>query len=154
MAAAMVEGIQSEGVGAEVKHFCCNDKETNRKNSDSRVSERALREIYLKQFEIIIKKAQPWALMTAYNLVNGQRCSENKELLTDILRGEWGFEGVVTTDWWTYGEHYKETKAGNDIKMGTGFPERVMKAYEIGAISKEEIENCARRVLELILKMD
>jgi beta-glucosidase len=154
MAAAMVDGIQSQGVAAEVKHFCCNDKETNRKNSDSRVSERALREIYLKQFEIIVKKAQPWALMTAYNLVNGQRCSENKELLTDILRGEWGFEGVVTTDWWTYGEHYKETKAGNDIKMGTGFPERVMKAYEIGAISKEEIEACARRVLELILKMD
>jgi beta-glucosidase len=154
MAAAMVDGIQSQGVAAEVKHFCCNDKETNRKNSDSRVSERALREIYLKQFEIIVKKSQPWALMTAYNLVNGQRCSENKELLTDILRGEWGFEGVVTTDWWTYGEHYKETKAGNDIKMGTGFPERVMKAYEIGAISKEEIEACARRVLELILKMD
>lgn len=154
MAAAMVDGIQSEGVAAEVKHFCVNDKETNRKNSDSRVSERALREIYLKQFEIIVKKSQPMALMTAYNLVNGQRCSENAELLTGILRGEWGFEGVVTTDWWTYGEHYKETKAGNDIKMGTGFPERVMKAYEIGAISKEEIAACARRVLELILKLD
>ncbi|MBQ0000559.1 MAG: glycoside hydrolase family 3 C-terminal domain-containing protein [Clostridiales bacterium] len=154
MAAAMVDGIQSQGVAAEVKHFCANDKETNRKNSDSRVSERALREIYLKQFEIIVKKSQPWALMTAYNLVNGQRCSENKELLDGILRGEWGFEGVVTTDWWTYGEHYKETKAGNDIKMGTGFPERVMKAYEAGAISEEEIAVCARRVLELILKMD
>lgn len=154
MGSAMVDGIQSVGVAAEVKHFCANDKETNRKNSDSRVSERALREIYLKQFEIIVKKSQPWALMTAYNLVNGQRCSENKELLMDVLRGEWGYEGVVTTDWWTYGEHYKETKAGNDIKMGTGFPERVQKAYEIGAISKEEIAACARRVLELILKMD
>lgn len=154
LASAMVEGIQSVGVSAEVKHFACNNKETNRKNSDSRVSERALREIYLKQFEIIVKKAKPMALMTAYNLINSQRCSENKELLTGILRGEWGYQGVVTTDWWTYGEHYKEAKAGNDIKMGTGFPERLLKAYEVGCISKEEIVACAKRVLELILKLD
>lgn len=154
MASSLIDGVQSLGIATEVKHFCCNNKETNRKNSDSRVSERALREIYLKQFEIIIKKSQPFALMTAYNLVNSQRCSENKELLDGILRKEWGFKGVISTDWWTYGEHYKEAKAGNDIKMATGFPERVKKAYEIGAISKDEIYACARRVLELILKIE
>lgn len=154
MASSLINGVQSQGIGAEVKHFCCNNKETNRKNSDSRISQRALREIYLKQFEIIVKTSQPWALMTAYNLVNSRRCSENKELLDGILREEWGFEGVVTTDWWTYGEHYKETKAGNDIKMGAGYPERVRMAFDAGAITEEEINVCAKRVLELILKVD
>ena len=154
MGAAMVRGIQSRKVAASVKHFACNNKETNRKNSDSRVSERALREIYLKGFEICVKKSQPWALMTSYNLVNGQRASENRELLEDILRGEWGYEGVVTTDWWTKGEHYKEVKAGNDIKMGTGYPERLMAALEKGLLTKEELRDCARRVLQLILKTE
>ena len=137
-----------------MKHFACNNKETNRKNSDSRVSERALREIYLKGFEICVKSSQPWALMTSYNLVNGYRASENKDLMDGILRGEWGYQGVITTDWWTKGEHYKEVKAGNDIKMGTGYPERVLKALEQGLITRGEIEVCVRRVLELILKID
>lgn len=154
IASAMVDGIQSRHIGATVKHFACNNKETNRKNSDSRVSERALREIYLKGFEICVKSSQPWALMTSYNLVNGYRASENKDLMDGILRGEWGYQGVITTDWWTKGEHYKEIKAGNDIKMGTGYPERVMKALEKGLITREEIEVCVRRVLELILKID
>lgn len=154
LAAAMIKGIQSQGIGATVKHFACNNKETNRKNSDSRVSERALREIYLKAFEIIVKKSQPWVLMTAYNLINGHRASENKELLEDILRGEWGYQGVITTDWWTKGEHYKEIKAGNDIKMGTGYPERVMMALEKGLITRDDLEKCAGRVLEMILKAD
>lgn len=154
MASSLIEGVQKLGIACEVKHFCCNNKETNRKNSDSRVSQRALREIYLKQFEIIVKRAQPHALMTAYNLVNSQRCSENKELLDGILRGEWGYRGVISTDWWTYGEHYKEVKAGNDIKMATGFPERVKTAYEAGAVSEEEIRACAKRVIELILKLE
>lgn len=154
IASAMVDGIQSQNIGATVKHFACNNKETNRKNSDSRVSERALREIYLKGFEICVKQSQPWVLMTAYNLVNGHRASENKELLDGILRGEWGYQGVITTDWWTKGEHYKEIKAGNDIKMGTGYPERVLEALEKGLITREEIAACARRVLEMILKID
>ena len=76
------------------------------------------------------------------------------KLLEDILRGEWGFEGMVTTDWWTRGEHYKEIKAGNDVKMGTGFPERVKKAMEMGQLGRAELKHCARRVLELILKID
>ena len=137
-----------------MKHFCVNNKETNRRNSDSRVSERALREIYLKAFELIVKREHPWAIMSSYNLLNGVHTSENRELLTDILRGEWGFDGVVTTDWWTTGEHYLELKAGNDLKMGAGYPERVKEAFDKGLISREEIEANARRVLEFILRLE
>lgn len=154
LAAAMVRGIQSNHVGAAVKHFALNNKETNRKNSDSRASERAVREIYLKAFEIIVKEAKPWSIMSSYNIVNGHRASENRELLEDILRGEWGFDGMVTTDWWTNGEHYKEVRAGNDVKMATGFPERLMEALDKGILTRKDMEICARRVLELILKMD
>ncbi|MDE5700134.1 MAG: glycoside hydrolase family 3 C-terminal domain-containing protein [Lachnospiraceae bacterium] len=154
LAAAMVRGIQSNHVGAAVKHFALNNKETNRKNSDSRASERAVREIYLRAFEIIVKEAKPWSIMSSYNIVNGHRASENRELLEDILRGEWGFDGMVTTDWWTNGEHYKEVKAGNDVKMATGFPERLLEALDKGILARADMEICARRILELILKLD
>ncbi len=154
LAGAMVRGIQSNHVGATVKHFALNNKETNRKNSDSRVSERAAREIYLKAFEIIVKEAQPWSIMTSYNMINGHRASENVDLLEGILREEWGYEGLVTTDWWTCGEHYKETKAGNDVKMGCGYPERLLMALEKGCLSRAEMDACARRILNLILKVD
>ena len=154
LAGAMVRGIQSNNVGATLKHFALNNKETNRKNSDSRVSERAAREIYLKAFEMIIKAENPWAVMSSYNIINGYRASENKDLLTGILRDEWGYTGMVTTDWWTCGEHYKETKAGNDLKMGNGYPKRVKEAYEKGAISRNEIEICVKRILNFILKLD
>ena len=154
LAAAMVRGIQSNHVGASVKHFALNTKETNRKNSDSRASERAVREIYLKAFEIIVKEAKPWSIMSSYNIVNGHRASENRELLEDILRDEWGFDGMVTTDWWTNGEHYKEVRAGNDVKMATGFPERLMEALDKGILARADMEICARRILELILKVD
>ncbi len=154
LAAAMVRGIQSNHVGASVKHFALNNKETNRKNSDSRASERAVREIYLKAFEIIVKEAKPWSIMSSYNIVNGHRASENRELLEDILRDEWGFDGMVTTDWWTNGEHYKEVRAGNDVKMATGFPERLMEALDKGILARADMEICARRILELILKVD
>ncbi len=154
LAAAMVRGIQSNRIGATVKHFALNNKETNRKNSDSRASERAIREIYLKAFEIIVKEAKPWSIMTSYNIINGQRASENRELLEGILRGEWGFDGMVTSDWWTAGEHYKETKAGNDVKMGCGYPDRLMEALEKGVLTRAEMDACAKRILELILKVD
>ena len=134
--------------------FALNNKETNRKNSDSRVSERAAREIYLKAFEIIVKEAQPWSIMTSYNIINDHRASENRELLEGILREEWGWDGMVTTDWWTCGEHYKETKAGNDVKMACGYPERLLEAKALGLISREEMELCAKRILGLILKVD
>lgn len=152
--AAMVRGIQSNGVAACPKHFACNNKETNRKHSDSRVSQRAMREIYLKAFEIIVRTADPWAIMSSYNAINGHRASECKDLLSGILREEWGYTGIVTTDWWTRGEHYKEILAGNDVKMATGFPERVMKAQEMGVISREDYLPCAKRVLQLLMKLD
>ena len=154
MGAAMIRGIQSRHIAASMKHFACNNKETNRNASDSRVSERALREIYLKGFEIAVKEAQPWTVMSSYNLLNGCHTSANRELLTDILRDEWGFEGAVTTDWWTGVEHYLETKAGNDIKMGCGYPDRVLAALKKGLISRKEMEICGRRILEMILKID
>ena len=154
IAAAMVRGIQSRHIAATVKHFACNNKETNRKYSDSRLSQRALREIYLRPFEIVVREAEPWAIMSSYNIVNGRRASECRELLTDILRDEWGFTGVVMSDWWTRGEHYKELLAGNDLKMANGYPERVRRAMELKLVTRADLEVCARRILELILKID
>lgn len=154
MGAAMIQGIQSQHIGASMKHFCCNNKETNRKDSDSRISERALREIYLKGFEIAVKESQPWTIMSSYNLVNGCPASCNPDLLTGILREEWGFKGMVTTDWWNHAEHYMEVKAGGDIKMGCGYPERIMEALEKGLVTREEMNICAKRILQMILKID
>ncbi|MBO6282938.1 MAG: fibronectin type III-like domain-contianing protein, partial [Pseudobutyrivibrio sp.] len=154
LAAALVNGIQSNHVGASVKHFACNNKETNRKHSDSRVSERALREIYLKAFEIVVKEANPYTIMSAYNAINGERASESHDLLTGILRGEWGYEGMVTSDWWTRGEHYKEVNAGNDLKMGNGYPDRLTAADEKGALDHAQLKLNAKRILNTILKFD
>lgn len=152
--AAMVQGMQSQNIGASVKHLVCNNKETNRKDSDSIVSERALREIYLKAFEIVVKEAAPWTIMSSYNLLNGVHTSENKELLTDILRGEWNYQGLVTSDWWTHAEHYLEIKAGNDVKMMNGYVDRVKEAVSLGDINEEDIALSAKRVLEMILKQE
>ena len=154
MGAAMIRGIQSEHMGTAMKHFCCNNKETNRRGSDSRVSERALREIYLKGFEIAVKEAQPWMVMSSYNWLNGCPTSCSRELLTDILRKEWGFDGVVVTDWWNLKPHYLEVKAGNDLKMGCGYPENLKKALEKGLLTRAEMDICAERILKLILKFD
>ncbi len=154
MAAAMVKGIQSQHIAASAKHFACNNKETNRKLSDSVVSERALREIYLRGFEIAVKEAQPWSIMTSYNIVNGVFAVENKELITGILRNEWGFKGVVTSDWDTFGEHYREVLAGNDIKMPVGSSGRLKDALNAGYITRDDICASAKRVLELVLKFD
>ena len=153
-AAGLIRGVQANRIAATPKHFALNNKETNRRNCDSRASERAEREIYLKQFEILVKEARPWAIMSSYNIINGHRASENKELLTGILREEWGFDGVVTSDWWTLGEHYKETAAGNDVKMAVGFPDRLLEAVEKGALTREEMETAARNILRLILRID
>ena len=153
-AVGMVEGIQSNHVAVSLKHFALNNKESNRKNSDSRCSERAIREIYLKQFEIVVKEAHPWSVMSSYNYINGVRASESADLLNGILREEWGFDGLVTTDWWNHADSYKECKAGNDVKMGCGFPERLLYARNVGALSREELETAARHVIELILKLD
>lgn len=154
MGGAMVRGIQSQNTSACVKHFAFNNKETNRKDSDSRVSERAAREIYLKAFEHIVKTSDPWYIMSSYNLVNGCRTSECRELLEDILRGEWGFEGMVSSDWHTHSEQYKEINAGNDLRMPAGFPDRLLEAMEKGLITREQMQISAKRILGLLLKLD
>lgn len=153
LASAMIRGIQSMGVAASLKHFACNNKETNRRESDSRVSERALREIYLKAFEICVKEASPWTIMSSYNLINGQRASESRDLLTGILREEWGFDGAVTTDWYTHGAQFTEIAAGNDIKMGCGMPEHTLQMLAEGKLSRSAVETSVKRVLRMLLRL-
>ena len=154
MAAAMVNGIQSQNIVAVPKHLACNNKETNRKESDSILSERALREIYLKGFEICVKESNPKMIMTAYNIVNGVRASENVELLQGILRDEWGFQGVVTSDWNNYAEHYKEVLAGNDIRMPANEAGKLKPAYEKGLVTRNQMAICVKRLLEMILWLE
>ncbi len=150
MAAAMVRGIQSQNIVACPKHFACNNKETNRTESDSVVSERALREIYLKGFEICVKEADPRLIMTSYNIVNGIHASENAELITGILRGEWGYRGLVTTDWWNTASHKKEVVAGNDIRM----PSTAKDDLKAGDVDRNVLAQSVKRLLELILWLE
>lgn len=154
MAAAAVKGIQSHNIAAVPKHFACNNKETNRKESDSILSERALREIYLKGFEICVKEAKPKIIMTSYNIINGVRASENTQLLTGILRGEWGFDGLVISDWNNHGDHEQELKAGNDIKMPIGSPEKLMEGLKSKTLSREQLCVSVKRLLEMILWLE
>ena len=157
MAAAVIRGTQSQNIVATAKHFACNNKETNRKESDSVVSERALREIYLKGFEICVKESAPWMVMTSYNKINGVRGAEQTELLTGILRGEWGFKGLVTTDWHNHGLRHLEIKAGNDIHMPESANLDRSKSY-IDTIelmnTRDELAVCVKRLLELILWLE
>ncbi|MBR5570251.1 MAG: glycoside hydrolase family 3 C-terminal domain-containing protein [Oscillospiraceae bacterium] len=154
LAAAMIRGVQSQSISACVKHFCVNNKETNRCLSDSRVSERALREIYLKAFEIVVKESDVWCVMTAYNLLNGHYTSEKDELINGILRQEWGYEGLVVTDWENQAEQYREALAGNDVRMPCGSFKRLQKALELGLITRNDLAVNVRRVLQWILKLD
>lgn len=153
-AAAKVNGIQSENVAASAKHFACNNKEVNRRYSDSRVSERALREIYLRGFEICVKESQPWTVMSSYNLINARRCCTSYEQLQGILRDEWGFEGIEITDWGTPCDQAWCVLAGNDIRMPRGEPEVLREALATGRIQRGHLEVCAKRILELFLKFD
>lgn len=151
-ASAITLGVQSKGVGVMIKHFALNNRETNRFFYDSRCSERAIREIYLKGFEICVKTAKPWAIMSAYNKINGVYASENEDLLTNILRGEWSFEGVVSTDWGNSAAKFREVGAGNDISMPGGDTDALKAAFYAGYLTLEELRTSATRVLELVLK--
>ncbi len=153
-AAAKVNGIQSVNIAASAKHFACNNKETNRKYSDSRVSERALREIYLRGFEICVKEAQPWTIMSSYNLVNGRRCCTGFEQIQGILRDEWGFKGMVTSDWDTPCDQTYCVLSGNDIRMPSGDPVILKQSLENGRLKRGHLELNAKRILEMILKLD
>ena len=150
-AAAKVNGIQSQRIAASAKHFAANNKEINRFYSDSRLSERALREIYLKGFEICVKKSQPKTIMTAYNIINGRRCCESYEQLQGILRDEWGFEGMITTDWGVPCDQANCVLAGNDIRMPNNRPDDLRKGLEDGRIERGHLEKCIKRILELYM---
>ncbi len=152
-AAAATRGIQSSKAAVSIKHFACNSKEANRMGCDSRISERALREIYLKGFEIAVKEADPWTVMSSYNLINGQHTSESYELLTGILRDEWGFKGMVVTDWGVKNDPVKEVRAGNDMKMHCGYPEDLKQGFDDGRITRADLELCVKRILEMFLKL-
>lgn len=153
MAGAEIRGIQSQKIAVSMKHFACNNKEPNRFACDSRLSERALREIYLKGFEICVKEADPWTVMSSYNLINGQHTSESYELLTGILRNEWGFKGMVVTDWGVKNDPVKEVKAGNDMKMHCGYPEDLQAGLDDGRITRADLELCAKRILDMFTKL-
>lgn len=151
MASAMVKGIQKQNIAATPKHFACNNKETNRMESDSIVSERALREIYLRGFEICVKEANPKLIMTSYNLLNGIRTSENTELITGILRGEWGYNGLVVSDWWNHASHFAEIIAGNDVRMPDTSTTDAEEKYVQGLLSRNQLAVSVKRLLELLL---
>lgn len=153
-AAAYVRGVQSQGVGCSIKHFACNNQETGRKGNDSRVDEQTLRNIYLRPFEIAVKESQPWTVMTSYNKLNGTYTSENAWLLTDVLRGEWGFDGVVMTDWDDPHNTVQQIAAGNDLLQPGEFRQSpaIRNGVENGTLSQEAVDACVRRMLQLIVK--
>lgn len=154
MAAAMVNGIQSNGVGTSVKHFAMNSQETQRMGNDAQADERTIREIYLKGFEIAVKEAQPWTIMTSYNKINGIFAAEHEWLINEVARGEWGFKGMVMTDWSGGTDAAKSVKAGNDVLMpgNNAQKERIIAAYNEGFITMDDIDACVKKVLELIVK--
>lgn len=154
LAAAWVSGVQSRGVGACLKHFACNSQEKSRMLSDSLVDERALREIYLAGFETAVRKTKPMAVMGAYNKINGVYACENKTLLTDILRDEWGFEGMTVTDWGAMNEIAEAIEAGLDLEMpasGGLRTKRLVEAVNRGRVSMEALDRAAGNVLRFVL---
>lgn len=155
MAAAFINGVQSQNVGVSLKHYATNNQEKRRLVIESVLEERTFREIYLTGFEIAIKKAKPWTVMCAYNRVLGEFASQNETLLTKILRDEWGFEGIVISDWGATVERVKALQAGLDLEMpgvGDATDKRIVKAVLAGSLSQEKLDQTATRITELILR--
>ena len=154
MASAYVKGIQSNDVGVSVKHYAVNNQETNRNEDNARVSERALREIYLKNFEIAIKESAPWTVMSSYNALNGEYTQQKKDLLTTILRDEWGYNGIVMTDWGSKAGTIKSAWAGNDLMEPGNQTEidRIVAGVQDGSLSIEDVDRNVRNMLNYIVK--
>ena len=154
MAAAYVRGIQSNGVGTSIKHYMANNQETNRNENDARISQRALREIYLKNFEIAVKESDPWTVMSSYNQMNGEYTQQKVDLLTTVLRDEWGFKGIVMTDWGNKAGTVKSAKAGNDLMEPGNQNEidRIIAGVQDGSITQEELDRNVRNMLNYIVR--
>ena len=154
MAAAYVRGIQSQGVGVSIKHYAANDQEVNRQANDSRMNARTLREMALKGFEIAVKESDPWTVMSSYNKVNGEFAQQSEGLLTTILRDEWGFNGIVMTDWGNKEGTVAAVHAGNDL-MEPGMPneiERIIKAVKDGTLAEADLDRNVRKMLQYIVR--
>ena len=152
--AAYIRGVQSNGVGVSAKHFAANDQEVNRQQNDSRINPRALRELYLKGFEIAVREADPWTVMSSYNKLNGEFTQQSYDLLTTVLRDEWGFKGIVMTDWGNKQGTVAAVKAGNDL-MEPGMEneiERIIAGVKDGSISQAELDRNVRNMLEYIVR--
>jgi beta-glucosidase len=154
LAIAYINGIQAKGIGTSLKHFACNNQEVERMRGSSEVDERTLREIYLPAFEVTVKEARPWTVMCAYNRVNGKYASENAYLLTDILRNEWGFEGIVVSDWGAVHSTVASVAAGTDIEMPgpAKFTRGLEEAVATQQIDEETIDASAGRILTMIFR--
>ena len=155
MGVAYVRGLQGEGVGASLKHYAANNQELERFEVDARVDERTLREIYLAAFERVVREADPWTVMASYNRLNGTHASQHRGLLTDILKGEWGYKGMVVSDWTAVRSTAPAANAGMDLEMpgpAKWFGDRLLAAIEAGEVSGEQIDDNARRVLRLIVR--
>ncbi len=153
-AAAYIAGVQKNDVGTSIKHFAANNQETNRMNTDARISQRALREIYLKGFEIAIKESKPWTVMTSYNYINGVYSSESKDLVETILRDEWGYEGTVMTDWFGGKDGAKQMWAGNDM-LQPGKKEQfdsIVAGVKSGKLAEADLDRNVKRILNLVEK--
>jgi len=154
IAAAYINGVQKNDVGTSIKHFAANNQETNRMNTDAHISQRALREIYLKGFEIAIKEAKPWTVMTSYNYINGTYASESKDLVTTILRDEWGYEGTVMTDWFGGKDGAKQMWAGNDM-LQPGKKEQfdsIVAGVKSSKLNETDLDRNVSRILNLVEK--
>ena len=154
MASAYVKGIQKNDVGVSVKHYAVNNQETNRNEDNARVSERALREIYLKNFEIAIKESEPWTVMSSYNQLNGEYTQQKKDLLTTILRDEWGYKGIVMTDWGSKAGTVKSAWSGNDLMEPGNQTEidRIVAGVKDGSLAIEDVDRNVRNMLNYIVK--
>ncbi|MBQ9659723.1 MAG: glycoside hydrolase family 3 C-terminal domain-containing protein [Bacteroidales bacterium] len=154
MAAAYVRGIQKNGVGTSIKHYAANNQETNRNENDARISERALREIYLKNFEIAVKESDPWTVMSSYNQLNGEYTQQKKDLLTTVLRDEWGFKGIVMTDWGNKAGTVKSAWSGNDLMEPGNQNEidRIVAGVQDGSLDIKDVDRNVRRMLEYIVR--